>query len=293
MIGHNKKIAIMPTTLPPTHPSGFDLDAYLRRIGYEGPRTATLDVLRELHALHPDAIAFENLDPFMGKAVNVDAASIQAKLVGSRRGGYCYEHNLLFMHALRALGFEVSGLAARVLWGRPDDALTPRSHMLLRVVIDGETWIADVGFGGLTQTAPLRLEAGTMQSTPHERFRFVSKDGYFHSQGEVDGEWRTLYRFDMAENYEGDYAVSSYYLSTNPASHFVTGLSAARAQPGRRLALRGNSFAVHTTGKPTERREIATASELTDLLESRFSIEVPDRTAFAEMVRAKNIIPIS
>ena len=30
-----------------------DLDAYFRRIGYDGPREPTLAVLRELHALHP------------------------------------------------------------------------------------------------------------------------------------------------------------------------------------------------------------------------------------------------
>lgn len=276
-------------TNPSTAP-GFDLDAYLARIGYDGPRAPTLDVLRALHALHPDAIAFENLDPFMGKAVSVDLASLQDKLVGSTRGGYCYEQNLLFMHALGALGFQVSGLAARVLWGRSEDAMTPRSHMLLRVEIDGATWVADAGFGGLTQTAPLLLEPDTVQQTPHENFRLVERDGYFHSQAEVDGEWRTLYRFDMADHYEGDYAVSSYYLSTSPASHFVTGLIAARALPGRRLALSGNRFTVHHLNGPTERREIATAGELADLFAAEFGIDISDRAAFADMTAAKNVL---
>lgn len=276
---------------PSAASSGFDLDAYLARIAYDGPREPTLDVLHALHEAHPQAIPFENLDPFMDKAVDVDIDTIQAKLVGSRRGGYCYEQNLLFMNALKALGFQVDGLAARVLWGRPDDAMTPRSHMLLRVAVSGEPWIADVGFGGLTQTAPLRLETDTVQPTPHERFRFVQKDGYFLSQAEVEGEWRTLYRFDMADHYEGDYAVSSYYLSTNPSSHFVTGLMAARALPGGRRALSGNRFAIHRTGGPTERREIASAGELADLLETEFGIAVPDRAAFAEMLKAKNILP--
>jgi N-hydroxyarylamine O-acetyltransferase len=274
-----------------TIPDGFDLDAYFRRIGYDGPREATLDVLRALHARHPIAIAFENLDPFMGNTVNVDLATVQAKLIGSRRGGYCYEQNLLFMHALEAIGFDVKGLAARVLWGRPDDTMTPRSHMLLRVEIDGEIWIADVGFGGLTQTAPLRLGLDAVQSTPHEPFRLVEKGGYFHSQAELAGEWRTLYRFDMADHYEGDYAVSSYYLSTSPASHFVTSLIAARAIPEGRLALAGNRFAMHRTDGPTERREIATAGELAEILDREFGIAVPDRAAFAEMVAAKKIIP--
>ncbi|TGT04040.1 arylamine N-acetyltransferase, partial [Mesorhizobium sp. M8A.F.Ca.ET.213.01.1.1] len=119
------------------------------------PTEASLATLKALHRQHPQAIAFENLDPFLGHARKLDLASLQDKIFTHGRGGYCYEHNLLFMHALTALGFEVSGLAARVLWGQPDDAITARSHMLLRVEFDGHTYLADVGFGGLTLTAPL------------------------------------------------------------------------------------------------------------------------------------------
>jgi len=34
-------------------PSVFELDAYFERIGYTGPRTATLDTLQAVHELHP------------------------------------------------------------------------------------------------------------------------------------------------------------------------------------------------------------------------------------------------
>jgi N-hydroxyarylamine O-acetyltransferase len=276
---------------PETTPDGFDLDAYFGRIGYDGPRKPTLDVLQAIHGLHPQTIPFENLDPFMGKEVDLDPARVQDKLVRGRRGGYCYEQNLILMRALQALGFEVSGLAARVLWAQAEDAVTPRSHQVLRVEIDGRTWIADVGFGGLTQTAPLLLEPETAQTTPHERFRFVEKNGYFHAQAELDGEWRTLYRFDLAPQYDVDYQVSSYYLSANPASHFVTGLMIARAASGRRFAMRGNSFAIHETGGRTERREIVSAEEHATILESDFGIAIPDRAAFTDMLVAKKIVP--
>ncbi len=269
---------------------GFDLDAYLGRVGYSGPREATLDTLKALHLLHPQAIPFENLDPFLGRSVALDVAALQKKLVHGRRGGYCYEHNLLLKHALEALGFAVEGLAARVLWGRAEDALTPRSHMLLRVELEGRSWLADVGFGGLTQTAPLRLEADIVQETPHEPFRLVERSGYFHAQAEAGGEWRTLYRFDLSDHHEADYAVASYYLSTSPASHFVTGLVAARARPDGRYALAGNRLTVHHTGGPSERREIATAGELAGVLEEDFGIGIPDPAHFAETVERKGVI---
>ena len=51
----------------------FDLDAYLARIGYAGPRDASLDTLKTLHFLHPQAIPFENIDPFLGQPVRLEA----------------------------------------------------------------------------------------------------------------------------------------------------------------------------------------------------------------------------
>ncbi|TIM20060.1 MAG: arylamine N-acetyltransferase, partial [Mesorhizobium sp.] len=200
----------------------FDIDAYFARIGYTGLRDASLETLESLHLLHPQAIPFENLDPFLGHPVRLDLASLQEKIVARGRGGYCFEHNLIFMHVLKALGFAVSGLAARVLWGQPDDAITARSHMLLRVELDGRTYIADVGFGGLTLTAPLLLRPGLEQKTPHETFRMVETGDHFRLQANVGGDWRTVYRFDMQQNYEVDYSVSNHFLSTHPTSHFLS-----------------------------------------------------------------------
>src|ERR1700693_5745426 len=128
---------------------GFDLDAYLARIGYSGPRRADVATLRAIHGLQPTAIPFENLDPLLGRPVALDLASLQAKLVGGRRGGYCYELNTLLAAALEALGFLVVRLGARVRWRappeRPDGA---RTHMLLRVDLAEGPYLADVGFCG-------------------------------------------------------------------------------------------------------------------------------------------------
>jgi N-hydroxyarylamine O-acetyltransferase len=266
----------------------LDLAAYFDRIGYHGPTVPTLDVLRELHRLHPEAIPFENLDPFLNRPVDLEPGAIRRKLVECRRGGYCFEHNLLFMEVLTTLGFVASGLAARVLWNQPEDAITPRGHMLIRVEVDGRSWLADVGFGGCTQTAPILLEPGREQQTPHEPFRVVEADGYFRMQAHVGGAWRTLYRFDLQQQFPVDYAVSSYFLSTNPASHFRSNLICARALPGRRLALLNNRLTTHYVDGRSERVEFADPAEIADALTSQFGIaltshvgvNVPDRAAF-------------
>src|SRR5262245_56393740 len=141
--------------------SDIDLAASLARSGYAGAPVATLDTLQVLHGLHPAAITFENLDPLLKRPVRLDLDVLMSKLVAQGRGGYCYEHNTLFAAVLRRLGYGVVTLAARVQWGAPKGVVRSRSHMVLRVELPQGSYIADVGFGLLTLTAPLQLFAAT------------------------------------------------------------------------------------------------------------------------------------
>jgi N-hydroxyarylamine O-acetyltransferase len=255
--------------------TSIDLDGYFERIGYPGPRATSLDTLAAIHLHHPTAIPFENLDPLLRRPVRLDAASLEQKLVRGGRGGYCYEHNLLLSHALRQLGFEVRWLAARVLWNVPDGTVRPRSHMLLLIDLGDRRYVADVGFGGLTLTGPLRLQTDIVQQTPHEAFRLSADGEIYVMQAQVDGAWRSLYSFDLQEQLLTDYEAVSWYLCNNPTSHFVTGLVAARPDRGCRYALRGNEFAVHSLAGGTERRPVTGAGELRKLLQDTFHITLP------------------
>lgn len=260
-----------------------DLDAYFERIGYEGPQTATEQTLRTLHELHPQAIPFENLNPFLGIPVNLDHESLYQKLIHDGRGGYCFEHNLLFKHILETLGFRVKSLAARVLWNVPEGEITARGHMLLLVEVKGKTYISDVGFGGSTLTSPLLLEKDRIQETPHESHRLIeSKNGDYILQSMIKEEWKSLYRFDLQEHFLADYKVTNWYLSNHPESHFVTGLIAARPEPGRRYTLRNNRFSLHNLNGETEKKEINTVSELRRTLEKHFLITLSDKKGIDE-----------
>ena len=254
----------------------FDLDAYFERIGYSGSRRATIDTLAAVHLAHVQSIPFENLNPLLKWPVRLDARSLQQKLVRNRRGGYCFEQNLLFSHALGTLGFQVTCLAARVQWNHPDGAVNPRSHMLLLVHLQEGPYIADVGFGGVTLTAPLKLESNIEQPTPHEPFRLVTQGDVFVEQVKIAGEWKSLYRFDLTPQVLPDYEVSNWYLSNHPESQFVNNLIAARPDPDRRYGLRNNDLAVHHTNGTTERRLLTSADELRAALEELFHITLPD-----------------
>jgi N-hydroxyarylamine O-acetyltransferase len=257
-----------------------DLNAYFQRIGYHGPTAATLDTLRALHGLHPAAIPFENLSSFAALPVPLDLPSLEQKLLHDARGGYCFEQNTLFFEVLQAIGFDVSPLAARVLWGLPaDDAITARSHALLKVELPEGTYLADVGFGVMVLTAPMKLELDTVQLTPHEPFRLIrGPEGEMRMQAQVRDDWKTLYRFDLAPVFPVDYEVSNWYVSTYPSSHFRTGLMIARAVSGRRYGLRNRSFSSHKIGGESSQRELATVAELVQVLERDFSIRVPRTT---------------
>ena len=254
----------------------FDLDAYCERIRYAGDRSPTLDTLRAIHLLHTETIPFENLNPFLGWPVPLDAGALQQKMVRHGRGGYCFEQNLLFSHALRGLGFRVTGLAARVLWNTREDAVVRRSHMLLRVDLTESSYVADVGFGGQTLTGPVRLEPDTEQTTPHEPFRLTRAGSEYVLRSKIAGAWKALYRFDLREELLPDYEVINWYLSNHPNSRFVTGLIAARPARGRRYGLYNNEFAVHDLNGSTRRRLLTTTAELRETLEDVFQLTLPD-----------------
>jgi N-hydroxyarylamine O-acetyltransferase len=254
----------------------MNLDAYFTRVGFNGARTPTLHTLRELHLAHAQSIAFENLNPLLGWRVALDLPSLEDKLVRSRRGGYCFEQNGLLAAALRELGFSVTGLAARVVWNAPsEDAIRARSHMLLKIDLDGESHIADVGFGGSTLTTPIRLVAGVEQSTAHERFRLMPLDGGFKLQALIGGAWKSLYRFDLQPQFDVDYEVYNHYTSTYPTSHFRSMLVAALPFPGGRYALSNNQLSIHHIDAPSERRVLGSVGEVRQVLESVFGLQLP------------------
>lgn len=254
----------------------FDLNAYLERIGVSVPAASGLETLRAIIAAHVATIPFENLDPFLGVPVAIDLASVQRKLVHDRRGGYCFEQNRLLGEGLRAIGFTVTDLAARVLWGQPDDAITARSHMLLRVEVEGKPWLADAGFGGTTPTGPLRLLPDIEQPTPHEPFRLQRRGADdWRLQVHAGDGWKTLYRFDLAPQYPVDYRARNWWTSTSPDSHFVTGPTVARAPAGRRLTLRNREFTARTANGGVEQRTLASTADIRAILQDEFRIRLP------------------
>jgi arylamine N-acetyltransferase len=257
----------------------LDLAGYFARIGYGGAADPTLDVLGDLVTAHTRSIAFENLDPLLG--VPVDDLSPEAlvdKLVRRHRGGYCYEQNGLMGYVLEELGFGVRRFTARVVWtAGPGSPVPAQTHTLLGVAPPGapQLLLVDVGFGGQTPTSPLRLETGGVQQTTHEPYRLQSRGDVLVLQAEIRGEWQSLYEFATRTAPPIDLLVGSWYVSTYPASHFVTNLMASLVTDNGRCNLAGRHLSIHGADG-SEKIELPDAAAVVDALGDRFGIDVTD-----------------
>ncbi len=251
----------------------LDLGAYLRRIGYDGDTAANGDTLAALHRAHLATVAFENLDIVLGRGVAVDLPSIQAKLVDRGRGGYCFEHGLLFAAALERLGFTVERLLARV--GGTGDPPSPRTHMTLRVSADSRRWLADVGFGsGLLEPLPFD-DAG-----PHAHGGWtveLVKTGpaAWELRERRGDEWLTGYRFDDQPQHAADVVVANHYTSTHPSSPFVGQAVAVRKDRESIRRLVDRRFTLTRPDGSIDERELDDA-EIVEALRGVFGLPLSD-----------------
>lgn len=263
-----------------------DLDAYFVRIGWAGPVAPDRATLNAIAAHHPAAIAFENLDPYLDRPVDLAPEALVAKLIRGQRGGYCFEQNGLLRRVLEGVGFAVTPLSGRVVWNMDPETVTARTHMVLCVDLADGPVLIDCGFGSAVPTGVLDLVPDIEQPTPHEPFRFIRTGEEWRAQIRIGTEWRTTYRFDLTPQQDIDYAVANWYTSTHPASHFRHGLTLARALPGRRISLRGTEFANHPLGGASERRAIDDPEEVAAIVEHEFGIHIPDRPALLARLSA-------
>lgn len=230
----------------------LDLDRYCDRIGYNGVRRPTIDVLNAILARQPDAITFEALDPLTGKIPDLSPDAVDAKLLDARRGGYCFEQNSLLLRALTALGFETEGLIARVWWMMPPDATPgPWSHMATRIHLDVRDWLADAGFGTCVPTSALDFGTETAQETAHEHFRLKPTTDGWMLEAELDGDWARVYELRRAPAEPGEYVRMNQMAATR--SHFATDLILARTTPEERIVVSGNRFTRRSTKGIIER----------------------------------------
>jgi N-hydroxyarylamine O-acetyltransferase len=238
-----------------------DLDAYFARIGWTGPRTPTPDILAGILAHHMETIPFENLDVLLGRPPRLDLPSLEAKLVGARRGGYCYEHTTLFAAALRELGFEVALHSARVILFTPRGE-SPRTHMFCSV---GDV-VLDPGFGGLAPRLPVPRDGSAAG-----QHRFI-RDGI--DTVLVHGEQR-LWVSSFERDIPIDFEMANHFTATHPSSPFTRGLMMRAFIPGGEVRIRGRDLTITKDGHE-QKRPVADRRELRAFVVEHFGFDLPE-----------------
>jgi N-hydroxyarylamine O-acetyltransferase len=233
---------------------------------------------------HSASIPFENLDVLLGRGIGLELAAVQGKLVAGRRGGYCFEQNSLLMAVLESLGFAVAPLSARVRVDRERAFLPPRTHLFLRVQLDGVAWLADVGVGGLSPTGPLRMDTEAEQATPHEPRRIVHEDGRWFHQARLARGWVDVCEFTGEQMPAIDRELANWWTSTNPGSKFRQNIMVSVArEDGTRVSFQ-NTVLTHRkgdgSGEVIRSEVVSDAERLREVLAAEFGLVVPAGTRF-------------
>ncbi|MBE2998664.1 arylamine N-acetyltransferase [Nocardiopsis sp. HNM0947] len=257
----------------------LDLDAYLARIGYDGPLRPDAATLAAVHRAHTGAIAFENADLMLDRPISLEVEDLQAKLVDRRRGGYCYEQNLLLAAALERLGFRVRGHAARV---RVGGGVRPATHMLLTVDLGDEgRMVADVGFGGGGPLEPIPLRDGAEVRQGRWLFRLRHEGGVAWGLDTAAGaQWNDVHGFTDTPFLRSDYTIFSHYLSTHPRSPFRRRLVVQRSEDTVRHTLTGTRLTAQYPDGTTTTRDLD-PRDVSAVLRDVFGIELDDGEASA------------
>ena len=248
----------------------LDVPAYFERIGYSGSSASTLDTLRALHRAHLLTVPFENLDIALGRPIVLDQDALLRKIVNQHRGGFCYELNGAFAGLLRALGFRVTLLSARV--SRESGGESPEfDHLALRIDLEFP-WLADVGFGELF-LEPLRIDAGNEQADSAGRFRLLEDGDRLQLEKREGSCWKREYSFSLQPRAMKDFEPRCRFHQTSPESHFTQNRICTRATPEGRLTLSEMKLIVTQNGQ-REEKALSSEVERDRVLEECFGIRL-------------------
>jgi N-hydroxyarylamine O-acetyltransferase len=256
----------------------FDQNAWLTRIGYSGPVVPTLETLNRLIFAHSHSIAYETLDIMLGCPPKLDVPTLQQKMIANKRGGYCFEQNMLFRTGLRSLGFRITSLQGRVVRGLAIDAPRPAIHMLLKVELPEGAYLADVGFGNLAPTSALLLAPHIEQETPHELMRFIDFDGELTLQALLKDGWHHIYRVIPYPRFDGEYEITNWYTATHPEMPYQGNIIAAKPGPNRsRITMYNARVTMRDADGRAEKRWLTDEREFKDVLCGEFGLNMSDQ----------------
>jgi N-hydroxyarylamine O-acetyltransferase len=211
--------------------------SYLNRIGVqETDVAADLESLKFLQRQHLLTIPFENLDIHWKRPINLDGKRFYRKIIGEKRGGFCYELNGLFYELLTEIGFQNKIISAKVSKGDGDFG-AEYDHLAIITRIENEEYLVDVGFGSFA-AEPLKFVLDVEQQDDNGIFLIRKHDGNYFNVVKKDGDvWRSEYVFTPLKRNLAEFAGMCQFHQTSPESHFTRGKICSLMMPNGRKTL--------------------------------------------------------
>lgn len=250
-----------------------EITEYLKRIKLDHV-TPDLAGLMQLQEHHAENIPFENLDIVVGRKLSLKLEDLYRKVITNKRGGYCFELNILYAELLRSLGFDPKPVLGRVWLSNPKGT-PPRNHLAHLVEVDGKTYVTDVGFAGLITRHPLDIHNETPVDDKDGMMRVIRfKDDQFMIQRETGKDWANQYSFENVEISDDDIMISHYYMSTHPSSHLYSHKCVGRNTSDGRIGLFNNKTTIRKGVKIVNKTKIEFGEDWLELIKKDYDLNL-------------------
>lgn len=247
-------------------------EKYLGRIKIEKTNlSASLESLKYLQKQHLLNVPFENLDIYWKRPIVLEAEKFYEKIVGEKRGGFCYELNGLFYELLNEIGFQSKIISARVSNGSGGFGVE-YEHLAILTKIDDEEFLVDAGFGDFT-AEPLKFTLEFEQQDENGTFRIRKyAEKYFEVVKKDGDDWRSEYIFKDSARDLAEFAEMCNFHQTSPESHFTRGKVCSLMTMEGRKTLTDKKL-IETKKDEKSETEINSEEKFNRILEREFRIK--------------------
>ena len=191
---------------------------------------------------------------------------------------------------LRALGYQVTPMLARVRWQVPAETDTGLTHLVLRVECKDGAFLADVGFGSMSLYRPLVFAYDTAQLVSLEQRRLIVRpassipgiatQNVIVHQAQIAGEWLDVYQFTGEPAASIDAELGNWFTSCHAQSRFKQNVLAARTDEAYRCTLLNRELKIRYQDGRVIEHAIQSPAEMLEVLKEHFQLSFPAGTRF-------------
>lgn len=217
---------------------------YFNRLNLNYSAQLNIELLNALHQSHLSHIPYENFDIMNKLHFNLSIDKLFAKIITNKRGGYCYELNILFFILLKSLGFKARLLAAQIIskGGEIGDYF---DHPLIIVELERD-WLLDVG-NTKWFTSPLLLPHILDIDSNASAFTIQFENDKFILYQKTEDIDVPCYQFNLNEVKPLDFVTICQKKWTTPNSKYTKHYIISKFANGQRITLR-NDLMTHLSG---------------------------------------------